>query len=87
MSGFFALLAVLVAPIFLISYWISWDLQDKRHRSSFATTVWRDIVTLVKRCSAGVRNGQSQWFTALDAYAKRGPAKRADAMQPRSNSP
>jgi hypothetical protein len=86
MFGFLGFMAVLLAPIFPISYWISWDLQDKRDRSSFATTVWRDFVALVERCAAGVRNGQKQWRAALDAYTKPGPAKRTDAMQPRSNS-
>jgi len=87
MFGFVGFMAVLVAPIFMISYWISWDLQDQRYRSSFATTAWRDFVALVERCLAAVRNGQSQWRAALDAYAKPGQAERTDAMQPRSNSP
>ncbi len=58
MSGFIGLMAVLMALISVCSYWISWDLQHKDYRPSFATRAWDDIAHLVRKCRGMVRNGE-----------------------------
>ena len=47
MSGLFGLLVVLWGMICLISSWISWDLQDRRMRASFAAKIRGDLASLV----------------------------------------
>ena len=79
MLGLFGLMAVLLASISLASYWISWDLQHKEDRSSFATKVRHDFADLVGKCRPLVRNGE-WWRAALDAYAKKKPAKWIDSV-------
>ena len=71
MFGFFGLMAVLLALNFMVSYWISWDLQDKESLSPFATNARRDFVALVGKW----RDGVKRWRPALQAYAKQNPAK------------
>jgi hypothetical protein len=71
MLGFFGLMAILLALISLGSYWISWDLQHKEHRPSFATKTWDDFVDLVRKCRGVFRDGESRRGASLHTYASR----------------
>jgi hypothetical protein len=86
MFGLLGLMAVLLALISLASYWISWDLQHKEHRTSFAAKTWDDVVDVVERFRGVVRNGGARRRrAALVARAKQEPAKRVISILQRSD--
>jgi hypothetical protein len=84
MLGFFGLMAVLLALISLCSYWISWDLQHKDYRPSFATRALGDIVDLVRKCRGVLRNRELWRGAAPNAYANRESAMRINSTLQRS---
>jgi hypothetical protein len=85
MFGFFGLMAVLLALIALVSYWISWDLQPKESRSPFAATAWHDLGALLAKYRGVVRNREKRWRHALDAYAKQDPRTETVSILQRSD--
>ncbi len=67
MFGFFAMMFGFLVLASAISYWISWDLQPKGTRSSFAITIATDLASLLTKCRGSVRNAGS------GSAAKSGP--------------
>jgi hypothetical protein len=86
MLGFFGLMAVLMALISLGSYWISWDLQPKESRPSFATKAWDDLADLLGKCRRVAQNGERRRRAALDAYANQETAKKMNSISLRSGN-
>jgi hypothetical protein len=84
MLGFFGLMAVLMALILLASYWISWDLQHKEYRPSFATKALDDLADLLGKCRRVLQNGESRRRTALDAYGNQETERKTNSVVLRS---
>jgi hypothetical protein len=85
MFGFFGLMAVLLALVALVFYWISWDLQPRESRSSFATMAWHDFAALLTKYRRVVRNRERRWRDTLDAYAEQGRGTRNVSILHRSD--
>jgi hypothetical protein len=49
MLGLCAMLLVLLAVAAVLSYWVSWELENKNTRSGFMTKVWNDFSGLFGR--------------------------------------
>ncbi len=49
MLGLCAMLLVLLAVAAVLSYWVSWELENKYTRPSFMTKVWNDGTGLFGR--------------------------------------
>jgi hypothetical protein len=49
MLGLFAMLLVLLAVAALLSYWVSWELENKETRPSFLAKAGSDLAALVGR--------------------------------------
>jgi hypothetical protein len=75
MLGFFAMMFGFLVVASMISYWISWDLQPKGTRSSFAITGATDLANLLTKCRDAIRNAGSM------SAAKSGGATHASARQ------
>jgi hypothetical protein len=84
MSGFFGLMAVLMALISLGSYGISWDLEPRESRPSFATKAWDDLADLLRRFQGAVRNGERRRRASLDAYGNHATDTKTTTILPRS---
>jgi len=46
MFGLLALMAVMLGMVSFVCYWISWELQDRRTRESFANRASKDLMKL-----------------------------------------
>lgn len=66
MLGFFGMMAVLLGSISVCSYWISWDLQHKDYRPSFARKTRDDLAHLLGKRRGLVGNDESRRGAALD---------------------
>jgi len=49
MFGFLVMMSGMMALAAAVSYWISWDMQSRDQRSSFARTVYSDLLDLIAK--------------------------------------
>lgn len=49
MLGLCAIVLVFLALIGMLSYWISWELQDRNMRPAFVKKLWNDFAGLLHR--------------------------------------
>lgn len=54
MTGFLALMLTLMALIWLVSYWMSWEIQHKERRGAFATKLRDDVTHFIGGESGGI---------------------------------
>ena len=80
MLGLIAIMLVLFGLILLTSYWISWDMQPRGQRPSFATKVANDLVVLLAQCRAFVANRGGQSLTARPVRISH--AGRSQSLKP-----
>ena len=69
MIGFLVLMIALVGLICAVSYWISWELQDRRRRVGFTRTLWNDAARLFARKNGGIPASGTQFRAADDGPA------------------
>ncbi len=67
MAGFLALLLALVGVVCLASYWMSWEIQDKRRRPTFTAMLWSDAARLLGRNSGRIPVSERQSHAAHGA--------------------
>ncbi len=53
MLGLCAMLLVLFAVAAVLSYWVSWELEDKNTRPGFMAKFWSDFAGLLGRGRTG----------------------------------
>ena len=74
MLGLCGMLVAYLALVRLVSYWISWDMQPKEARTSFAAKSWNDFMDFAARRRGIFRIGEWRWRATLDGDAKSKPA-------------